>query len=174
MSIRSASREAIRTLDLVWDGSLPIDPVALADALLYPALGRDLPIRMLGDDLGSDSGYSELVAGEDPHFLCAYNLAESPERQRFTQAHELGHVVLGHVTEAAPKRRDPDFRNDRTSPEYPMERDANAFAATLLMPSRTVRELADQGMSLWDMAAALGVSVPAMSYRLQNLGIVDL
>lgn len=60
-------------------------------------------------------------------------------RKRFTAAHELGHYVLGHgseVIQCRPKEIetwDPKVRQD--------EREANTFAAEVLMPSAVIRPL---------------------------------
>jgi Zn-dependent peptidase ImmA (M78 family) len=58
------------------------------------------------------------------------NRAKPLGRQRFTAAHELGHHLLGHVDEL-----DVDVMAEQQSQE---ERDANRFAAELLVPRRGV------------------------------------
>src|SRR5438128_1930962 len=60
-------------------------------------------------------------------------------RKRFTVAHELGHYVLGHGSEVIRCRPvdvenwDPKLHQD--------ERDANTFAAEILMPAAVIRPL---------------------------------
>lgn len=57
-----------------------------------------------------------------------YNDTEcNRQRQRFTIAHELGHIVLGHTKSLC--NREPDSRDD------PKETAANVFAARLLAPA---------------------------------------
>jgi Zn-dependent peptidase ImmA (M78 family) len=51
------------------------------------------------------------------------------------------------------------------------EREANEFAADLLMPAAMVRRHAGAVASPRDLAEAFEVSPIAMSYRLQNLGL---
>jgi Zn-dependent peptidase ImmA (M78 family) len=58
------------------------------------------------------------------------NTAESLPRQRFTLAHELGHASL-HGADNAPII---DFRSELDQPNSDKEREANQFAAALLMP----------------------------------------
>ena len=58
----------------------------------------------------------------------------SPEEQRFTGAHELGHLVLH--PDLPTMHRD---RNDRPTRD-PLERDANQFAAAYLMPAKWIRD----------------------------------
>ncbi len=54
-----------------------------------------------------------------------------------------------------------------------LEREANRFAAALLMPEQLVRELAGAvRLSVPLMARRFGVSVPAMQVRLQALNLL--
>jgi Zn-dependent peptidase ImmA (M78 family) len=98
------------------------------------------------------------------------NAGEPPARRRFTLAHELGHwicqVLQGH---AAPIYcRDADLAPDA---DRTIERQANVFAAELLMPEPIVR--AAWSGSVDGCAAALGVSKVAMHWRLYNLRLVS-
>jgi hypothetical protein len=56
-----------------------------------------------------------------------------PGAQRFSIAHEIGHMVLGHETSAPEAVCEPTPRTDTR------EAEANAFAAELLMPELLVR-----------------------------------
>lgn len=60
-----------------------------------------------------------------------YDQSKSPERIRFTVAHELGHLILGHV---APGQQTTTNR-EPTPADNPMETAANQFAARLLAPA---------------------------------------
>lgn len=121
-------------------------------------------------ELNGDSGYAEFRPKEPgAPFYCVYNLEERYNRQRFTMAHELGHVVLGHVTEGHTPKRDANFAPGSDLDEMA----ANVFAAELLMPSNLVRELADYTTSVESLARRFHVSPSAMSYRLTALGIVE-
>lgn len=51
------------------------------------------------------------------------------ERQRFTAAHELGHILLGHVGKYELVNREPSARDN------PIEQAANVFASRLLAPA---------------------------------------
>ena len=59
------------------------------------------------------------------HSLC-------PARTRFTVAHELGHIILGHFNA--------DFSNSAFIGDYIMEDEANEFADELLMPTKPILE----------------------------------
>ena len=55
--------------------------------------------------------------------------AVSPERRRFTIAHEIGHIILGHVGKFELINREP------SPTDNPIERAANVFASRLLSPA---------------------------------------
>jgi Zn-dependent peptidase ImmA (M78 family) len=78
--------------------------------------------------------------GEKPRILL--NLQNTtPQRMRFTLAHELGHVIipwhLGMIIEQDVGRRPTIQQNDS------QEAEANRFASELLMPSDWVRKAVD-------------------------------
>jgi Zn-dependent peptidase ImmA (M78 family) len=85
-----------------------------------------------------------------------------PWRQRFTIAHELGHLMLHE--EGSLHHRDTTFTGG------PIEQQANAFAADLLMPFPMVMIAAQStGGSPKRMARLFDVSEAAMSVRMANL-----
>jgi hypothetical protein len=61
-----------------------------------------------------------------------YGSNRSPQRQRFTAAHEFGHYLLHRKSYSQGFRSDEAAVDGRTKNE--IEREANEFAATLLMP----------------------------------------
>ncbi len=90
------------------------------------------------------------------------NTRKSSERSRFDAAHELGHLIL---------HRDSGTHQDRS-----IERDADAFAASFLMPSADVVSKVQFINSLDTIIKAKkrwGVSTGALLYRLNKLGIVS-
>jgi hypothetical protein len=88
------------------------------------------------------------------------NAEESKQRQRFTIAHELGHWVCQCLegTTAPVFCRDKDVS---TAADRALEREANVFAADLLMPEPAVR-----GAAADELARLLGVSGEAIAWRL--------
>jgi Zn-dependent peptidase ImmA (M78 family) len=87
--------------------------------------------------------------------------AVSHTRQRFTIAHELGHLFLHHG--------ELKFRDHITMLGIdPMEREANQFAAELLMPEWLLRTfMTDRTVD--ELAALFDVSPQAMGIRMQAL-----
>jgi len=152
--------DAERILAEVWDGGLPVDPVRIA---------RALGIRVLNAHLDPDvSGALVKERQQDPAILL--NAADSPNRQRFTCAHEIGHFVKRSDKPEEYEyidRRDALASTGRNQDEIY----ANQFAASLLMPAKDVRRLVEEGLSDLQMAIRFDVSLEAMQYRLKNLGL---
>ncbi len=96
------------------------------------------------------------------------NGALVPSRARFTAAHELGHFVLGHAGDYY------CYDGLRTA----QEREANVFAAALLMPEAVVKSLwlklgnLTPHVKIAVAAKRLAVSRQALGYRLGALGLV--
>lgn len=99
-------------------------------------------------------------------------------RQRFTLAHELGHLLLNHKGDFFLDRVIL-FRDSHSSAgTNPPEIEANRFAAELLMPrdmlSRDLSTLlteVDEDDIVSHLASEYEVSSQAMAFRLQNLGL---
>lgn len=175
-SMQTAIEYAKQALQIAWDGNLPVNPEAIANSLVIHkrdtanGVDRNIPIRVraLTSFELEVSGQASLVDTDDGQvFYCDYNRDEIIYRNRFTLAHELGHVLLGHVNEHNKQWRDTTFGNST-----PIERAANTFAAELVMPEQKVRELFSGASSVPQLAEAFGVSNAAMSFRLKNLGLV--
>ncbi len=111
-----------------------------------------------------------------------FNPNEHILRQRFTIAHELGHYLLHKTTSELFVDRDflvkyRNTKNTYTATEYLQEQEANAFAASLLMPKKYIDEklakkeyleLSESSL-INKLAKDFKVSTPAMTYRLSNL-----
>jgi Zn-dependent peptidase ImmA (M78 family) len=96
-------------------------------------------------------------------------------RQRFTCAHELGHAIL-HRMDMIDKKI--AFRMDGESNDK--EKEANHFAASLLMPEHYLKDVysslraSEKNMTelVEELSKFFQVSTQAMFYRLQNLGLI--
>ena len=155
---------ATQVLDAHWDGTLPVNPVKIAAAI---------GVLVRNNDSMPESGIIELT---DSGPVITYNGSEIAERKRFTIAHEIGHFVLGHLKPGSPKFR--EYRdlssNFSSRSANPQEREANTFAAQLLMPAKTVKfVVAEKKITDVDeLAKVFGVSQVAMKYRLSNIGLI--
>lgn len=90
-------------------------------------------------------------------------------RQRFTVAHELGHWLM-HRRSLEDLGVSLRLHHRR---KYEVEREANAFAAALLMPRDDVIKSYRQGLSFQGLAQRYNVSRQSLGYRLQELGLID-
>ncbi len=155
-----AAKDADRILASVWGGWIPVDPVRIA---------RGLGIRVVDAPLdNSVSGALVKEQGQDATILL--NAGDSPNRKRFTCAHEIGHFVRRR--EQPDEYEYVDYRADLASTGSDAEEVyANQFAASLLMPESEVRAAHRAGLDDLDMAIRFGVSREAMQYRLRNLGL---
>lgn len=100
------------------------------------------------------------------------NGTEAVVRQRFTLAHELGHIRCGHDS-GLPVETFETLGGKATDSR---EVQANAFAAELLAPVHAVRDMVDGEPSLEDVvliAARFGISTIAALYRLNTLGLTS-
>ena len=118
-----------------------------------------------------------LLPAERRVWVNALEAQRSPGRRRFTIAHELGHWRL-HCDGADPHTR--FCRSDEVgageaeaAAAQEIEREANRFAAALLMPERLVREEAPKHrLNVKVLADRFGVSVVAMQVRLEGLRLM--
>ena len=151
---------AAQVLDAYWNGQLPVDPVRIANAMGVSVVGQAM----------EDSGQISLGPAAP---VITFNVADAPVRQRFTVAHEIGHLALGHLSSGVTLYRD-SASNFSSASFDPKEREANAFAAQLLMPANTLEyAIAAKRMTdVAELAQVFGVSQVAMGYRLANLGLL--
>lgn len=135
--------------------------------LIEDVFGADVAVTELGAD------FDGLAVSSDDVKLVLAATSTLPARQRFTLAHELGHLLAGddqqvHMDEdvlAGARRRDPS------------EVRANAFAAAFLMPEPVLRDAIgtdglDEGRFAV-LALDLGVSPSALAVRLKSLRLID-
>jgi Zn-dependent peptidase ImmA (M78 family) len=138
-----------------------------------------VPVEAIAEDLvGLSVAESEelevsglLLPAERQIYLNASEARESPGRRRFTLAHELGHWVCqcleGRTAPVYCRPKDVSAAADRA-----LEREANVFAAELLMPEPAVRAEWPRAATATELARRFGVSEEAMAWRLYSLGLV--
>lgn len=148
-------------LDQYWDGMLPVDVEDIARKM-----GAIVHHRTDMDDT------SGIIAVQDGAPVIYVNNYDASVRQRFTIAHELGHWALRHITEEGevlPR----DSRLTYSMSSSWIEREANQFAAALLMPAEYVEYVMQTGeaVTLAELSRLFGVSNTAMQFRVRNLGL---
>ena len=105
------------------------------------------------------------------------NIKESINRKRFTIAHELGHYFLNHLDN---KGQYVDLHRSTLCNKNTEEKDADEFAACLLMPENVVVESfnvwsklgIDKCMIIEKLASMFVVSREAMKVRLKILNLL--
>ena len=105
-----------------------------------------------------NDGYSLILKGRPVIFI---NANCSKQRQRFTCAHELGHIILGHVGKYKLVNREPSVYDN------PIEQQANVFASRLLAPACVLHEL--QLFDANQIAEKCDITLTAARYRLERL-----
>lgn len=159
--IRAEAEEAAgQVLEMFWDfESFPIDPFDIAERYGAEVHRADLPDDYEGlfRPAGSKYNFPQIWVDTDV----------SEVRQRFTCAHELGHLVEDGDSTQIDRRRD----SMTAKGQDPHEIYANAFAAELLMPSYVVKRLRKLGAPVTELSRFFGVSGVAMEHRLKNLGV---
>jgi len=118
-------REYATARDLAWKVLLEGNVRALPVQVSALCRSMGVKVKLYGGRDGSD-GESAIIDGQP---LILVGRGKPVSRQRFTAAHELGHILLGHVGEGKPAHRGP-------SPvDAAQEREANVFASRLLAPA---------------------------------------
>ncbi len=132
-----------------------------------------------------EGGISGMLYRDAKQVIIGVNSHHAVTRQRFTIAHEIGHLelhkgrpmIVDHVFRANVNFRDP--RASRATDAEEIQ--ANQFAAELLMPKQAVvervaRQRRDYPATAEDLLVAelaryFNVSTEALNYRMVNLGL---
>lgn len=144
---------------------LPVDLNSILRQLhirTHPYKGNEQLIRELGLEkkIVLTSGLT-FYRGGSPYIL--YDDTELPQRIRFTIAHELGHLVLGHITPGSYT-----VQNREPSPgDSPMEVAANRFAVGLLAPACVLWALDLHTQK--EIASACQISRQAAAFRAERM-----
>jgi Zn-dependent peptidase ImmA (M78 family) len=156
---RRAEREAVKLLSRCGIENPPVNPIVIAKKIL------NVTVKFATFQSVESERISGFYDCEEDEIVV--NRAEFPLRQTFTIAHEMGHKVLHEewakssdyqVLLRNPKEQNRDFR----------EKEADAFAANLLMP-RFMMDQYYESQSSSDLSRLFAVSVPAIQARLSYL-----
>lgn len=114
---------------------------------------------------------SGILAEEKGSWYIFINDADSFTRQRFSIAHELGHFLIHKGKQFVDEfsAGETFYRDGSDGNE---EREANFFAACLLMPAKQLEEIWPDCKDPRDAAKRFKVSEVSMTYRLKNLGLI--
>lgn len=136
-------------------------------ALVEEVFGADVAVVELG------AGFDGLAASAEGVKLIVLATSHVPARQRFTLAHELGHLLAGDDQDV---HLDRDVF-DQAHARDPSEMRANAFASAFLMSEQTLRDaVGSTGLTEREfavLACDLVVTPSALAYRLLHLRLFD-
>jgi len=148
-----------------------------------------VPVETLATRLGAkvryspfDGDISGMVYRDEDRIIIGVNSLHHTNRQRFTIAHEIGHMLLHKGIEVHVDRAyRVNLRNDMSSSAVDREEiEANRFAAKLLMPEHMlIADLKGQEIDFEDerrlerLARRYSVSIQAFTFRLTNLGPIS-
>lgn len=173
ISIKAIESKASQIVSEINGQRTPVDVKKIA---------RHLGLEIREHDLGENiSGVLFIDKGRG---IIGLSPNENIVRKRFTIAHELGHYVLHRLNKELfvdHKQFKAVFRDQESSTgEIEQEREANAFAAALLMPKHLLIEEIkkvmfdlgdDQDDVIKKLADTFKVSSQAMTYRIANLNL---
>lgn len=146
--------------DLFGGEELPVPVEAIAEDLLGLSINEDEELPVSG----------MLLPAERQVWINAREAQESPGRRRFTLAHEVGHWICqcleGRSAPVYCRAEDVSARADRI-----LEREANVFAAELLMPERAVRDEFALVTETEQLFQRFSVSGEAMRWRLYSFDL---
>ena len=140
--LRFACQQAAQVLQVLGVKRYPVDPFRVAESE-FPRL------QVVADDFGDRfDGQLEYHTGPRKFLLflnAKYDTLGTPERTRFSLAHELGHFFLddhrGYLVGGGKAHASrTEFKADSA-----VEREADAFAASLLMPEYLFAPLVNEG-----------------------------
>lgn len=134
--------------------ALPVDVVEICRRL-------GIAVRQYDEPRPEGDGFSTIIEGAA--YICIRR-GQSRQRARFTVAHELGHVLLGHVGKYTLVNREPSPHDD------PVEQTANGFAARLLAPACVLWGC--RVSSAAEIAALCDISAVAARYRWERMQIL--
>lgn len=154
---------------------------------LIKELGLSPPIDLhkVAKALGAEIYYKLMPAGCDgwivelnPYrakdfttvkYIIMVNSSRLIVRQRFTIAHEIGHIVLQHHERKSKLL----YKHSKITAEddYKFEREADIFASELLIPTSHLLKLAKMGnpMDIKKLSAFYQVSKEAMKIKLEKI-----
>ena len=125
-------------------------------------------IRVYEADLEKNISGAIRYDKETKKFEILINKNDSPVRQRFTIAHELGHFFLHkEILENEKIHIDIMYRMPDEK-----EKEVDYFAGALLMNKILLEKMYDEDTSILDLAQLFKVSVSAMTVRLDILNLL--
>lgn len=152
----------VKLLALAKSNNLEINPLDIES--LIRLLGIGLRIHPMDEQ---KSGYIKL---EEGRWVIGVNSLQHPNRQRFTMGHEIGHFIL-HKDQIGDGIEDTLLFRASGFGEPGIEKEANEFAAKLLMPEDYFKQEVEKFHGdIKAISRNMKLSSMAVSIRAQYLG----
>lgn len=170
--IAAKPHEYAKDLHQKYGSTIPIDVYAIAE-------GEGVHV----EEVDLEPNVSGFLVLKEDEVVIGVNKNHHPYRKRFTIAHELGHHLIHGAMAASNVMTEEGelvfFRDQASeSGEIEQERQANQFAADLLMPKDLLKTLVPTKIRMTDetsirkLAVKFDVSFAAMSFRLSALKLL--
>jgi Zn-dependent peptidase ImmA (M78 family) len=153
-------------LGLLKSAKITVAPVQIND--IYQHVKKTLGVMIVGVEESAIGAKIDAVTkpGDGKDVFIIYNKARHANRIRFSVAHELGHLHLGHVHGSSSIEIGSDNYD---------EIEANTFAAYLLMNPAMMRKDIKSGIKdVETLAKRYQVSTDAMWWHLDKAGLFKL
>lgn len=174
---------AVRTVvEVLEDYNIPQAPIDLN--IIFEGLNRELAVKTYGDFMRKSDKTREFVISffdsnlgtccynsDTAQYLIYYNEQNSDALNRFTLAHELGHIFLEHHIKAGTNILNHSFIPEEQYEEY--EKEANVFARNLLSPAPLAWKVIDESKSKnqnYDIEFAFDVTSIAAGVSVNMIG----
>lgn len=160
---RLAREKAHNILSMYKITESPVDVIKIATFLGFKVIPFDFPETM-----------SAVIRIEETKKIIAVNKNKSEVRQRFSIAHELGHYLSGHDNFSHESETFIDRDKKYLDPHHREEKEADEFAAELLMPEIMLKkDVLENNLDAVTLAKKYNVSEPAMWIQLINLKLAS-
>lgn len=160
LSVRKGSCHTVAK-SLLKKAGVSEAPIRIRDVI--PIVINDYPGIKFHSTNQLPSNVYALTYREADTIDIAFNNTVSLNRQKFSFAHELGHLYMGHVHGGGAI----DFEDTND-----IEKEANEFAAELVMPSSLLRSFVLKGdRTIKDVESLFEVSQEALWWRIMDCGL---
>jgi len=148
-----------KVLEILKDNKVQNPPIVLKQIVNYIEKKYKVVFQFKKQPFSKHYSGQIIIEGKIVGIL--YNQNDTMGRQRFTIAHELGHFALGHLERSTLK-----LEAIKINTTDPIEKEANVFAANLLMPDFLMKkEKVNSKDDIVKLAEKYQVSYEAMNYK---------
>lgn len=142
-------------------------PVILKKIIRHIEDSKGVSIKCQGIDLKPSFSGQIIIYGSSIGII--YNSNHNRHRQRFTVAHEIGHFMLGHKFKVQEYNEIINFQT-----KSPIEKEANIFAAELLMPKDKLLSYIKSNSSetVEKLSYLFDVSIEAMWFKIYDDNLI--